>query len=230
MEKRKNYVIILAGGVGSRLEKKINKQFIKLGNYPIVMHTISAFYHSLIKPEIILVLPRCSFKQWEDLCDKYNFKISCRLVEGGDERFHSVKNALAALPDRGFVGIHDAVRPFVSERLINEAYNVAWKLGNAVPAVPATNTIRYFDEKDVSRSLDRRHVYIVQNPQVFTIREIKSAYKQNYDLLFTDDAAVAEKAGITINLIEGDRKNIKITYPIDITIAQGIYEHYYRRD
>lgn len=218
----KNYIIILAAGCGQRLQNEIPKQFLLLDDLPVVMHTIITFHNSAIHPEILLVLNADYGDLWSDLCDKYDFNIPHTIIKGGSERFYSVKNALDTIITDGFVGVHDGVRPFVTEEVIFEAFSTAYKLGNAVPAVPATNTIRFFDESNSSKALDRRHVYIVQNPQVFKIKDIKAAYQQEYNLLFTDDAVVAETFGIPINLTNGDKRNIKITHPADMSIALGI--------
>ncbi|WP_316847130.1 2-C-methyl-D-erythritol 4-phosphate cytidylyltransferase [Pedobacter psychrodurus] len=221
----KNYIIVLAAGSGSRAMDPMPKQFAVLAGKPVVMHTINAFYDSGISFEIILVLRGDYVAYWHSLCDEYAFKVPHRIVIGGEERFYSVQNALSTLSGEGVVGVHDGVRPFVSGRIIRDTFSLAIKCGNAVPAVSATNTIRFCSDQKNNLALDRKHVYIVQNPQVFELGQLKEAYAQQYDPLFTDDATVAENYGLEINLIEGDRRNIKITHPWDIAIAEGIY-HY----
>lgn len=221
----RNCIIILAAGVGNRFERECPKQFVILGNLPIVMQTINAYYLSSMNPDIILVLNKDYLEFWNTLCAKYNFDVPHQIVLGGRERFHSVKNALEAITNYDFVGIHDGVRPFISDELISKTFFKAYELGNATPAVLATNTIRFYDKIRASKSLDRDKIYVIQNPQIFRLNEIKDAYRQEYTRLFTDDAAVAEHYGIQINLIEGDRINIKITHPIDMPIALGIFNY-----
>lgn len=221
----KNYLIILAAGSGSRLGEKRPKQFLLLAGRPVLMHTIDAFFRAGTPLEIVVVLHQDHIDYWHSLCAQYDFKIPHRIAQGGKERFHSVKNALTLLPKQGLVGIHDGVRPFVTERIIRETFAVAKTLGNAVPAVTATNTIRFSEDRKRNRALNRDHVYVVQNPQVFHLAEIKKAYCQEYQPLFTDDATVAESYGIEINMVEGDERNIKITYACDLDIAEGIF-HY----
>jgi 2-C-methyl-D-erythritol 4-phosphate cytidylyltransferase len=220
----KNCIIILAAGIGNRFQNNSPKQFVLLGGLPILMHTLNAFYHSRISPDIKLVLHASSFDHWENLCSVYNFLVPHEIIEGGPERFHSVKNALDSISDYDFVGIHDGVRPFVTDKVIDDCYIKAHQLGNATPAVPATNTIRIYDKKSPSKAVDRSHIYVVQNPQVFRVPDIKAAYMQTYEPLFTDDATVAERYGMDINIVEGDQRNIKITHPTDIAIASGILE------
>jgi 2-C-methyl-D-erythritol 4-phosphate cytidylyltransferase len=221
----KDCVIILAAGIGNRFKNAFPKQFNVLGDLPIVMHTINAYYHSTLGPDIFLVLSDQKIEYWNKLCKEYDFDVPHKIISGGSERFHSVKNALDKIDGYDFVGIHDGVRPFVTDDVISRAFDTAHKLGNATPAVPATNTIRFYDQVNFSNALDREKIYIIQNPQVFKFHEIKSAYTQKFIRLFTDDATVAEHYGMKINLVEGDRVNIKITHPIDIAIAQAIFSH-----
>lgn len=216
------YIIILAGGIGSRLQNEVPKQFLLLDGRPIIMHTIDAFVNSGLDLQILLVINSAFMTYWRDLCVHYNYHPPLTLVEGGAERFYSVKNALMQIPGEGIVGIHDGVRPFVTKKVICNAFEVADRLGNAIPAVPATNTIRSIDKQGNSQALDRSKILIVQNPQVFNLKQIKQAYHQDYCPLFTDDAVVAETSGFRINTIDGDQKNIKITHPADIFIAHAI--------
>ena len=222
----KNHVIILAAGVGNRLGSELPKQFLVLGNKPVLMHTIEKF-HSCKEFDfnIMLVLHEEYLAYWQELCAIYRFNIPHKIIIGGAERFYSVKNALDTLPKNSYVGVHDAVRPLITQEVIQQAYQTAHQLGNAVPAVPATNTIRFYDGTKPSKALNRSHIYVVQNPQVFKVDDLQQAYRQPYQPLFTDDATVAEHYGIKINLVKGDQRNIKITHPADMAIAYGIL-HY----
>lgn len=226
----KNYIIILAAGVGNRLKDKLPKQFLLLGDKPVLMHTITTFYNSGIEPAITVVLHKDYINYWHQLCKQYDFYVPHQIAEGGVERFYSVKNALALLPDEGIVGVHDGVRPFVTEKVICDAFVTAKALSNASPAVSATNTIRFFDGNSPNKAVNRNHIYVVQNPQVFALRQIKEAYRQEYNPLFTDDATVAEHYGMEINLVEGDQRNIKITHPCDMAIAEGILRYNFQHD
>lgn len=214
----KKFALIVAGGSGSRMNKNIPKQFIEINGLPVLMHTINAFtaYDPVI--ELIVVLPENQIITWEHLCSKYDFETKHRIVAGGQSRFDSVKNGLDAISHEGVVFIHDGVRPLVSVQTIDRCYKKAAKTGNALPVMPFTESVRFVDG-DKNKALNRANYVTVQTPQTFKVSLIKKAYNQTYSSLFTDDASVLEKNGIAIHLVEGNRENIKITYPGDIEIA-----------
>ncbi len=213
-----NNIIIVAGGSGSRMNAGIPKQFIELAGKPILMHTIEKFYSANLSVKIIVVLPENEVEKWKELCAKNNFKIKHEVVAGGETRFHSVKNGLERAGETGVTGIHDGVRPLVSAALINKCFSEAAKNGNAVPCIPVTDSIRTLDGNQ-NRILSRDAIVKIQTPQCFSSALLKKAYKQDYKNLFTDDASVVEATGEKINLIEGEESNIKITFPIDLDIA-----------
>lgn len=215
----KYYAIIVGGGSGSRMQSDLPKQFMLLNGKPILMHTIEAFYHSELKPEIILVLNIDFHTFWEDLCEKYNFIVPHKLVKGGLQRFHSVKNGLNSIKDKGIIAIHDAVRPLTSDQLITQSYLKAEELGNAIVAIKSKDSVRQLNGKS-SKALNRDEIYLVQTPQTFTSDILNKAYHQEFRNEFTDDASVVERVGISINIIEGESKNIKITFPEDILLAE----------
>ena len=216
-----NYVIIVAGGSGSRMQSVIPKQFLLLNGLPVLMHTINAFYNADAKPQIILVLPQSFKAYWEELCEKYKFNIRHKVVDGGVTRFHSVKNGLDAIIDseNAVIAIHDAVRPITSKKIIDTSFKLAYDTGNAITAVKSRDSVRQ-KNNDVSRHLNRDEIYLIQTPQTFQCLQLKAAYQQSFDSNFTDDASVVEKAGFKINLIEGSHQNIKITFPEDIAVAE----------
>ncbi len=214
----KYYAIIVGGGSGKRMQHVIAKQFLLLKNKPIMMHTLSAFYCSTFKPELIVVLHQDLHAQWKELCIAYNFDIPHLLVKGGDERFHSVRNGLMTIKGDGIVAVHDAVRPLVSEKLIAKAYEIAQIEGNAVACIKPSDSVRKTKNNE-SKILNRDEIVLVQTPQTFEISQLRKAYQQHYKSKFTDDASVVEKAGFKINLIEGERNNLKITYPEDLELA-----------
>ena len=215
------YTIIVAGGSGSRMQSAIPKQFLLLNGLPVLMHTIQAFYNSQSKPQIILVIPADSHLYWNDLCEEHNFTIPHQLVNGGNTRFNSVKNGLAIIPDNdnAVVAVQDAVRPLTSVEIIDGAYQQAIQIGNAVTAVKSRDSIRQV-KSNISASLLRDEIYLVQTPQTFQYSQLKRAYEQDYNEGFTDDASVVEATGEHIHIIEGNYQNIKITFPEDITIAE----------
>jgi 2-C-methyl-D-erythritol 4-phosphate cytidylyltransferase len=217
----KHFAIIVAGGSGSRMQSAVPKQFLPLKGKPVLMHTIEAFYRSIVKPQIIVVLHPSYHADWAKLCADHLFDIPHQLADGGETRFHSVKNGLNGIPDdlEALIAVHDAVRPLTSEAIISESYKHAWEYGNAVVAVKSRDSVRLL-RNGSSESLLRDEVYLVQTPQTFRSSQIKAAYLQPYNQKFTDDASVAEEAGEKINLIEGSYQNIKITFPEDIAIAE----------
>lgn len=214
----KYYAIIVAGGSGNRMQSSIAKQFLLLDDKPILMHTITAFHQSSYKPEILLVLNIHQHSYWESLCEKYNFDIPHKTINGGEQRFHSVKNGLKIIKENGIVAVHDAVRPLVSAALITRSYQVAEEAGNCVTGIKPTDSVRRITDQG-NQALNRMELALIQTPQTFQVSLLKKAYQAPFRNEFTDDASVVEYAKTKINLIEGERENIKITYPEDLEIA-----------
>ena len=191
----------------------IPKQFLPLGGFPVIMHTINRF--ASLVDTIVVTLPEQYFDYWKELSHKYSFIIPHVVVGGGDTRFFSVKNALEHIPDNGFVAIHDAVRPFVKPDLIKRCFEQAKINGNAVAAIPVKDSLRIISNS-TTKSIDRSKYLIVQTPQVFSCEIIKKAYKQAINTDFTDDASVVEASGYEINIVNGDEMNFKITTQNDL--------------
>lgn len=217
------YVIIVAGGKGERMGASTPKQFLELAGKPILIHTLEKFKQTIPSIEIILALPENQFDFWEELFYKYELpKIRHQIVKGGETRFHSVQNALSLIKENSIVAIHDGVRPLVSTETIKRCFNEAEKYGNAVPVVDVVESLRHVSKQDnVNKAVPRSCYKLVQTPQCFTSEVILKAYKQEFDTTFTDDASVVEKLGETINLVEGNRENIKITTVADLLIAEA---------
>ncbi len=220
MANRKYYALIVGGGSGSRMQSEIPKQFMLLNGRPVLMHTIEALHSSGPAPEIIVVLNTDFHEYWRDLCTRHNFDILHQLVAGGEQRFHSVRNGLKYVSGDAIVAIHDAVRPCITHKVIDSAFLQAKELGNAVAAVKSRDSIRQ-KTKTNTVSLNREDIYLIQTPQVFEIELLNRAYEQEYQIEFTDDASVVERSGVEISLIEGDTRNLKITYPEDILVAEA---------
>ncbi len=217
----KKYIIIVAGGTGSRMKSDVPKQFILLQGKPILMRTIERFTHSFPDIQIIVVLNAQYRDEWKSLCEKHQFNIEHTITEGGQTRFHSVKNGLTLVPDNCVVGIHDAARPLVSYNTIITAFNTAEETGNATPAVPLTESIRFLENGE-NKAVDRNKYSIIQTPQCFHSSDLKQAFMQEYQSTFTDDASVLESIGKKINLIAGNKENIKVTSPQDLMLAELI--------
>lgn len=214
--------MIVAGGKGLRMGASIPKQFLPVNGLPILMLTIKRFREYDGSLRIILVLPKEQHEYWNELCKNYHFTDAYAVVEGGETRFHSVRNGLAAIPDdtQGVVGIHDGVRPFPSVEVIRACYETARTAKAVIPVVPVVETVRHIVAGGKTETVDRADYRLVQTPQTFDIQLLKQAYAQPYRDCFTDDASVAESAGHEVTLIEGNRENIKITTPFDLRIAR----------
>lgn len=214
------YAIIVAGGKGNRMGHTVAKQFLELNNKPVLMHTIEAFHDCVLNPEIILVLNRQLHSYWEELCSTHQFGIPHQVIAGGAERFDSVKNGLAAVKGPAVVAVHDAVRPLVTAETILRSYEMAEEKGNAIAAIQPVDSVRIKKEGEPSAALNRNELYLIQTPQTFLYEQLEKAYLQPYKSVFTDDASVVEHAGYDINLLPGDRSNIKITYAEDLEMAE----------
>jgi 2-C-methyl-D-erythritol 4-phosphate cytidylyltransferase len=215
----KYYAIIVAGGSGSRMQNVVAKQFLLLDGKPILMHTLEAFAACPLQPELLLVLNIHQHQYWEELCRAHSFTISHQLIKGGEQRFHSVKNGLKAIKGKGIVAVHDAVRPLVSPELILRSFEAAEAQGSAVAGIAPTDSVRRIAADGKTEALNRNELLLIQTPQTFTTEILRKAYQQPFRNEFTDDASVAEYSGFTINVIEGARENLKITYPEDLEIA-----------
>ena len=219
----KKYILIVAGGKGLRMGADIPKQFLPIGGKPVLMRTIETFYKYDSSIDMILVLPVEQQDYWKSLCKEYAFSIPHRIVNGGNSRFYSVKNGLALVEGEGLVGVHDGVRPFVSQEVIGRCFSDAEKKKAVIPVVGMVETVRHLLGTG-SETVDRDAYKLVQTPQVFSISLLKEAYKQEYTPEFTDDASVVEAMGASGSLVEGNRENIKLTTPFDLIVANALVE------
>lgn len=219
----KKFVIIVAGGSGSRMGTEIPKQFLELCEKPVLMHTIQVFFDFDAECEIILVLPEAQKEVWGGLCLKHSFTLPHQIVSGGETRFHSVQNGLELIQDECIVFIHDGVRPLVSRETLERCLETAQKYGNAIPVLPVNESLRK-KEGNQNISVDRSLYFGVQTPQTFRSEVILNSFHQPFDPSFTDDASVVEKAGFTINMVEGNPENIKITTPTDLIVAEAFLQ------
>ncbi len=218
---RKCYAVIVAGGSGSRMGGEIAKQFLMLGDKPILLHTIEAFLSLSFPVEIIVVLPASLRDYWKNFYKEQRLSFKHTLVNGGITRFHSVKNAMKYVPEGALVAVHDGVRPFVSKDFLESLFAEADEKRAVIPAVKVVDSLRYTDDKG-SRPVERDKYVTIQTPQIFHSELLLDAYNQAYNPAFTDDASVVESRGTNIFLTEGRMLNIKITRPEDLTLAQAI--------
>ncbi len=221
MEQPRVGVIIVAGGSGSRMGGTLPKQFALVGGEPILGRTINAFHKALPTSRIVVVLPVEYIEFWRNFSARFNIA-KHTFVEGGKERFHSVKNGIEALSDAvDLIAVQDGVRPFASKEMILRVVDCAAKTGAAIPVVKAVDSYRRV-KGEASEIIDRTPLRIVQTPQIFAASILRAAYDTDFRADFTDDASVVEFSGEAISLCEGEYTNIKITTPSDLAFAEAI--------
>jgi 2-C-methyl-D-erythritol 4-phosphate cytidylyltransferase len=216
-----NWVIVVAGGSGSRMGSETPKQFLQLLGKPIILHTLEKFIEFDDSINIVVVLPKGEESRFQKIIAEHQFIHPISIAQGGVTRFHSVKNGLEKMENHSVVGIHDAVRPLVSVKTLRETYSKAKSLGNAIPVISPNDSMRWIDSKG-NKSIDRSSLRIIQTPQCFKTDLIIEAFNTEYQEGFTDDASVFEHAGYQINLVDGNRENIKLTTPEDLKIAEAL--------
>lgn len=213
----------MAGGKGVRMGGPLPKQFILLKGKPVIYYSIKAFLDAFDDVEIILVLPEAYLQTGKEIVNGYFPEEKIELVTGGETRFHSVKNGLAKLSDESIVFVHDGVRCLISTDLIKRCYEAALKEGAAVPVVPVKDSVRQITDSGNER-LDRSKLFLVQTPQTFQSKILIPAFQSAYQEKFTDEATVVEQNGSKVFLLEGEEENIKITQPLDLSLASIILE------
>lgn len=218
-------VIIVAAGESSRLPGSARKPFLKLAGKPIIIHTMEKFLP--LKPtEIILVLhPQDLAHLKENLSQTFEkFGVS-KMVAGGKTRTQSVRAGLQVIcRTASLVAIHDASRPFLEESSLRHLMHRAWESGAAIFALPLKDTLKKVNaELSITRTLDRSGLWLAQTPQVFRKEIILNAYeKLKPDAAFTDDAQIVEAAGFPVQVVQGSPRNMKITFPEDLVLAQAL--------
>lgn len=215
-------VIIVAGGKGLRMGGELPKQFLPVRGVPVLMRTVGVFHDFDPGMPVVVVLPVAHQGYWHELCRRYSFGIPHVVADGGETRFHSVRSGLSHLPSDGLIAVHDGVRPFVSTEVIGRCFDAAAGHGAAVPVIRVHETMRRVDDAGGSVTVSRDDYRLVQTPQVFDARLLHEAYDCDYRAAFTDDASVVEAAGHAITLVEGNRENIKLTTPFDMTVAEAL--------
>ena len=219
----KRGVIIVAGGSGKRMQSALPKQFMMLGGLPVVAHTINTFSKALPGAEIVVVLPEEHIPLWRNLAARFDIAVH-RCIAGGKERFHSVKNGLDALSEEvEYVAVHDGVRALATKKMILRVQLAAEETGAAIPVTEVVDSYRRVDGSE-SYIVPRSELRIVQTPQTFSAELLRRAYEQPFSDQFTDDASVVEALGAKITLVEGERRNIKLTTPEDMLIAERLLE------
>lgn len=220
----KKYAVIVAGGQGQRMGTTTPKQFLLLKGKPLLWYTLHTFLKTYEDLNIVLVLPAEHLQAGKELIQEWEAMNRIQITEGGLTRFDSVRCGLAHVPTESVVFVHDGVRCLVTPELIRNCYQEALIHGTAIPAVAATDSIRISGNAG-SVVADRNAVRIIQTPQTFLSSILLPAFELPYQESFTDEATVVEAAGHAIHLVEGDYRNIKVTRPIDLIIAESMLDN-----
>ena len=218
-----NIAVILSAGSGLRFNSAAPKQFLLLNNKPIISHSVQKFQECKDIDKILIVSHPEHIKKTKDICEAFS-KVSA-VIEGGKRRQDSVLNGLKWIKEHEVlckvVFIHDSARPLFSKELIGSLYNAVLKHGAVIPAIATDDTIKEKEASTVVKTLDREKLVRVQTPQVFDFDEIYKAYLGfPKDKIATDDAFIVEFFGIKVNIVEGEKNNIKVTHPVDLKIAE----------
>lgn len=217
-----DYVIIVAGGSGSRMQASQPKQFLPLNGKSILQHTMEAFYRYNPTLKMVVALPPDYLDFWARHCEIKQIAIPHELTPGGSERFYTVQQALKRVSGEGVVAVHDGVRPLVSKATLKACFETARNYGAAIPVLPVNDSMRQLTGETASVPIERQHLRVVQTPQCFSIPLLQQAYDCHFDPAFTDDATVVERVGIPIHLVAGNPENIKITRPFDLRVAEWL--------
>jgi 2-C-methyl-D-erythritol 4-phosphate cytidylyltransferase len=211
-------IIITAGGIGQRMGSEIPKQFLELNDLPVLMHTIQRFFNFDLHCEILVTLPSSWLPFWQQLILKHQFTVPHQVIEGGIERYDSIKKALSHCT-KSIVGVHDGVRPLVSHMTIQNCLKSVVEFGTGIPVLSLKESLRKVTEMG-SFAVDRNNFVLVQTPQFFNKTILDKAYQQPFHNGITDDAGLVEEAGTLVALCAGNEENIKITTPIDLKLAE----------
>jgi 2-C-methyl-D-erythritol 4-phosphate cytidylyltransferase len=220
-----NIAIIAAAGTGTRMASDRPKQFLQLGGTPIIFHTLKPFEECDSINEVIVVLPAEESAAFLALAGKHGLRKLSRVVPGGATRADSVKRGLLAIRSAtaGIVAVHDGVRPFVTVEEIESVVAAAESDGAAILVAPATDTIKQVSGNSVVKTLDRSELRRALTPQCFRYELLRKAYEHAdvNDPSLTDESALVEKIGARVTIVEGSSRNIKITTPQDLPIAEA---------
>lgn len=215
------YVVIVAGGSGSRMNSDTPKQFMILNDKPVLYYCINTFLKTFDDCKIILVLAEEHIGKGQEIVDAFFDYKRIKITKGGRTRFHSVQNGLAQIENEDcIIFVHDAARPMLSPELIHRCYHTVVEFGTAIPVVNCKDSVRIINEEG-NEALDRNNLKLVQTPQVFHGKILLPAFFNiDFKDKFTDEASVVEAFGLKVALVEGEENNIKITNQIDLVVAE----------
>ncbi len=222
-------LILTAGGIGSRFNSKVPKQFLPLKGKPLFIYTLENLFKAIDFHTIVITYPN----NWKNvLLENMNelpFLGKIEFVEGGSERFYSIWNALQkkSLKFSDIIMVHDAVRPFVTKDLLERLINHIKEFDGVIPGIKIKDTLKKVDENGlVSLTINRENIYAIQTPQTFKTNVLLDAYQKSIEegKTFTDDAGAVEFAGYKVKVVDGSEYNIKITTPRDFEYAEFLLD------
>lgn len=217
------YAIIVAGGVGKRMGNSIPKQFLQLQGKPVLYYTIKTFLEAYKDLQIILVLAADYIDMGREIINAWFDYSRIQITNGGESRFHSVKNGLTLVQKESIVFVHDGVRCLLTTDLIYRCYEMALESGSAIPVIASKDSVRFLKDEE-NEVVERSKVMLVQTPQTFHSKILLPAFEIDYKERFTDEATVVEAFGLKIQLIKGEENNIKITRPVDLIMAEAVLD------
>lgn len=217
----KKFAVIVAGGIGSRMNNVIPKQFLLLNGKPVLYYTIKTFLSAYDDLHIILVLPEEYIAAGQEIIDAFFDYKRIQIMPGGRTRFHSVQNGLSMVNEESIVFVHDAVRCLLSESLIHRCYHAVLTYGSAIPVIACKDSVRLITDEG-NEVVDRELINFVQTPQAFYSKILLPAFNIDYKEKFTDEASVVEAFGLKVYLLPGEEQNIKITNPMDLVLAENL--------
>ncbi|MCA1057168.1 2-C-methyl-D-erythritol 4-phosphate cytidylyltransferase [Rossellomorea aquimaris] len=216
-------VVIPAAGQGKRMKAGKNKLLLELNDCPVIIHTLRVFDRDPHCKGIYLAISPGDRETLLELIRGFNIQKVVKLVDGGEERQHSVYNALLEV-DHEIVLVHDGARPFIKQETIHQLVEEAKSRGASIAAVPVKDTIKKVMDGTVEETIERSSLWMVQTPQAFQVPLLKKAHGDaaSSGFLGTDDASLVERLDIDVSVVESDYDNIKLTTPEDLYFAEAI--------
>ncbi len=221
----KTHVIIPAAGEGTRLKAASPKPLLSLKGKEMLVYSLETFDSCDLVDGIVVVAPPEHCGDFEKVIKKYSFHKPVRIIAGGKSRSESVYNGLKVIdPNMDFVLIHDAARPLISLKVVEDSIRACYSAQAVVVAVPIKSTVKRTEpmSKDINATLDRSLLWEAQTPQIFAYELLSQAHRQGVGLEATDDSFLVERYGAKVRIFEGEYKNIKITTPEDLKIAEAL--------
>lgn len=231
--RKKTTAIIAAGGTGSRMKLDFNKIFLTVEDKPILSYTLDTFENSSLIDSIILVCNSADYELCKEITEEFQYKKIIKIVLGGSTRQESVRNSLAVVPESSeIVLVHDAARPLVTEEMIENTIDEAFKIGAASVGVTPVDTVKRVRGTSISETIDRNSLVLIQTPQAFRKEVLVAAHEQakrNHQLV-TDDCALCELMGQPVAVVQGSKSNIKLTTPEDYSLISAFLTLYGKED